>query len=69
MGLSSEMIDLLSFAWDGEMNKKPVVRRAKITSSTEVNLEEYFSFLDDAASFFPIVKSDAASERNVFELD
>jgi hypothetical protein len=34
-----------------------------------VNLEEYFSFLDDAALFFPIVKRDDTSERKVFELD
>jgi hypothetical protein len=65
MGLSSEMIDQLSFSRDGEMNKKTAVHRKKVTSSTEVNLEEYFSFLDDAALFFLIVKRDVTSERKV----
>lgn len=69
MGLSSEMIDQLSFAWDNNMNIKKEKNRAKVTSSTEVKLEDYFTFLDEVVLFFPVVKQNVVLERKVFELD
>jgi hypothetical protein len=67
MGLSSEEIDQLSFNWDESVNKKNS-NKAKITSSTEVHLEEYFAFLEDVAPFLPMSKKEVISERKVFEL-
>jgi hypothetical protein len=66
MGLSSEEIDQLSFNWDESAKKNS--NKAKITSSTEVHLEEYFAFLEDVAPFLPMSKKEIISERKVFEL-
>jgi hypothetical protein len=66
MGLSSEEIDQLSFNWDESAKKNS--NKAKITSSTEVHLEEYFAFLEDVTPSLPMLKREVISERKVFEL-
>jgi hypothetical protein len=69
-GLFWEMVDDLLFFRDSEFQKKKEKQTTrKITATTEVHLEDYFTFLEDVVPNFKKPSETVDLKRKVFELD